>query len=81
MSWPRISPEDSGELSAGKVGSSTGVDISNLWFVFRRPSSTPACPPAQARKTPAPRRDSTVVLRQGGPRACGMKLSANPALA
>jgi hypothetical protein len=40
--WPRISPEDSGELSAGKLGSRIVVDISKLWFVFRRPCSTPA---------------------------------------
>jgi hypothetical protein len=26
--WPRISPEESGELSAGKLGSRIGVDIS-----------------------------------------------------
>ena len=50
MNWPRISPETNGELSAGKLGSRIGVDISNLWFVFRRPSSTPARPPAQAAK-------------------------------
>ena len=54
VNWPRISPEDSGELSAGKLGSRIGVDISNLWFVFRRPCSTPARPPAQAAKRPAP---------------------------
>ena len=44
MAWnrPRISPEDSGELSAGKLGSRIGVDISKLWFLFRRPCSTPA---------------------------------------
>jgi hypothetical protein len=35
--WPRISPEDSGELSAGKLGSRFGVDISKLRFVFRQP--------------------------------------------
>jgi hypothetical protein len=52
--WPRISPEDSAELSAGKLGSSIGMDISKLWFVFRRPGSTPACPPAQAAKPPMP---------------------------
>ena len=40
--WPRSSADRIEELSAGKLGSSTGVDISNLWFVFRRPSSTPA---------------------------------------
>ena len=40
VNWPRISPEDSGELSVGKLGSRIGV--SNLWFVFRRPCSTPA---------------------------------------
>ena len=38
--WPRISPEDIGELSAGKLGSSIGVDISSVSFVFRRPFST-----------------------------------------
>jgi hypothetical protein len=42
VNWPRISPEDSGELSAGKLGSRIGVDISKLWFVSRRPCSTPA---------------------------------------
>ena len=42
--WPRISPEANGELSAGKLGSRLGVDISNLWFVFRRPGSTPVRP-------------------------------------
>ena len=26
--WPRISPEESGELSAGKLGSRMGVDMS-----------------------------------------------------
>jgi hypothetical protein len=43
VNWPRISPEDSGELSAGKLGSRIGVDLSNLWFGFRPPSFTPAC--------------------------------------
>jgi hypothetical protein len=42
MNWPRIPPDTNGELSDGKLGSRIGVDISNLWFVFRRPSSTPA---------------------------------------
>jgi len=32
VNCPRISPEDSGELSAGKLGSRIGVDISKLWF-------------------------------------------------
>jgi hypothetical protein len=40
--WPRISSETNGELSAGKLGSRIGVNISKLWFVFRRPCSTPA---------------------------------------
>ena len=40
--WPRSSPEDNGELSADKLGSRFGGDISNLWFVFRRPCSPPA---------------------------------------
>jgi hypothetical protein len=33
VNWPRILPEDSGKLSAGKLGSRVGVDISKLWFV------------------------------------------------
>ena len=28
-----------------------GTDISNLWFVFRRPGSAPARPPTQARSS------------------------------
>ena len=44
LNWPRISAEDNGELSTGKPGSRIGVDLSNLWFVFRRPCSTPMLP-------------------------------------
>jgi hypothetical protein len=54
MNWLRISPKDTGELSAGKLGSRIGVDISNLWFVFRRPGSTLPRPPAQAANRLAP---------------------------
>jgi len=32
-----VSPETNGELSTGKLGSMIGVDMSNLWFVFRCP--------------------------------------------
>jgi len=47
MAWnrPRISLEDSGELSAGKLGSRIGVDISNLWFVFQAGLKVGFCPP------------------------------------
>ena len=41
-------PETNGALSAGKLGSRIGVNIYKLWFVFRRPCSTPARPSAQA---------------------------------
>jgi len=63
--WLRISPKDTGELSAGKLGSRIGVDISNLWFVFRRPCSTPARPPAQAAKRPVPS-EGGAYQRSGG---------------
>src|ERR1035441_2505558 len=69
---PRISPDSNDELSAGKLGSRIGVDISNLWFVFRRPCSTPARPLAQTANRPvaASRRkphrdlDCNAILRQ-----------------
>jgi hypothetical protein len=41
VNWPRSSPETNGELSAGKRVSRIGVDISNVWFVFRQPVLRP----------------------------------------
>lgn len=52
--WSRMPPAIIGELSAGNLGSSIGVDISSVCFVFRRPSSMPPRPPAQAAKRPVP---------------------------
>jgi hypothetical protein len=54
FNWARSSPADMRLLSGGRSGSKGVVDINNLWFVFRRPSSTPPRPPAQAAKRPAP---------------------------
>jgi len=51
--WPRISPETIGELSAGKLGSSIGVDIKQSLVCFPSPQFY-ARPPAQAGKRPMP---------------------------
>jgi len=45
-------PETNGELSAGKLGSRIGEDISNLWLVFPVRPQFYARPPAQAGKRP-----------------------------
>jgi hypothetical protein len=45
------------------LASRIGVDISQLWYVFRRPCSTPARPLAQAAERPVPASVATLTTQ------------------